>query len=378
MKNENEIDELFKRSLAEREIPFNELHWEKMEDKLDAARSRRLVPIWLKTAAGIAAAVLIVLLFVLPEKQNVIQEHKIKKQSGNQQHPSVLQPASEIDRTLTVKAVVAAHTAGKRLRSSGKSVDESGSGVQLPQLVSPLAPVQLAEQFASIIIDKTHLVTRLPAQTSTFTKKQVESTVKIGSPFVLSIIAAPDVSSSPKNLSAKLSKNIGLLGSYAVSKRLSFTTGVVYAIKRYDYGGDSPGKYGKLSNSWKIDADCRVLDIPLNVNYQLFSKGNNAMSINTGISSYIMLNEKYKQIDNGGAGAPKISVSEIVNRNQHVFGVANLSISFNRKVSSNFNIGIQPFLKLPLTGLGEYDTRLRSAGVAVSLNINLLKRADKN
>jgi len=102
------------------------------------------------------------------------------------------------------------------------------------------------------------------------------------------------------------------------------------------------------------------------------------MSINTGISSYIMLNEKYKQIDNEGAGAPKISVREIVNRNQHVFGVANLSISFNRKVSSNFNIGIQPFLKLPLTGLGEYGTRLRSAGVAVSLNINLLKRADTN
>ena len=374
MKNENEIDELFKRSLAEPDIPFNELHWEKMEDKLNAARSRRLVPIWLKTAGGIAAAVLIVLLFVLPEKQNIIQEHKITKQSGNQQHPSVLHPASEIDSTLTAKVVVVARNAGKRLRST----DESGSGVQLPQLVSPLAPVQLAEQFASIIIDTTHLVTRLPAQTSTFTKKQVESIVKTGSPFVLSIIAAPDISSSPRNLGAKLSKNIGVLGSYAVSKRLSFTTGVVYAIKRYDYGGESIGSYGKFSKSWKIDADCRVLDIPLNVNYQLFSKGNNAISINTGISSYIMLNEKYKQIDNEGAGAPKISVSEIVNRNQHVFGVANLSISFNRKVSSNLNIGIQPFLKLPLTGLGEYDTRLRSAGVAVSLNINLLKRADKN
>ena len=378
MKNENEIDELFKRSLAEPDIPFNELHWEKMEDKLNAARSRRLVPIWLKTAGGIAAAVLIVLLFVLPEKQNVPQENRITKQSGNQQHPSVYQPASEKDSAFYSKTVVAERTADKRLRSSGNSVDESRSVGQLPILVSPSATVQRVERFASVIIDTTDLVITMPVQTSTFAKKQVESTVKKVSPFVLSIIAAPDVSSSPKNLSAKLSKNIGLLGSYAVSKRLSFTTGVVYAIKRYDYGSESLGNYGKLSKSLRIDADCRVLDIPLNVNYQLFSKGNNAMSINTGISSYIMLNEKYKQIDNEGAGAPKISVREIVNRNQHVFGVANLSISFNRKVSSNFNIGIQPFLKLPLTGLGEYGTRLRSAGVAVSLNINLLKRADTN
>jgi hypothetical protein len=209
---------------------------------------------------------------------------------------------------------------------------------------------------------------------SSFVKKRAKPMVKSRSPFVLTLIAAPDISSSPSSLSNKVSTNLGFLGTYALTEKLSVTTGLIYAKKLYDYGATSASAYGATTGEgWEVDADCRVLDIPLNLNYQLFKKGNNSLSLNTGLSSYFMLNEKYKYINNDGLGNKSVSTLEIVNKNRHPFGVANLSISLNRQVTSQLSVGVQPFLKIPLTGVGYHNTKLRSTGVAFSLNVNLSK-----
>jgi hypothetical protein len=82
-----------------------------------------------------------------------------------------------------------------------------------------------------------------------------------------------------------------------------------------------------------------------------------------------MLKEKYKYRNTGPDGVEQTTALEINNQNQHIFGVANLSISVDRKVSDKVSIGVQPFLKLPLTGIGYYDYNLRSRGIAVSLSV---------
>jgi hypothetical protein len=121
-------------------------------------------------------------------------------------------------------------------------------------------------------------------------------------------------------------------------------------------------------------ADCKVLDIPLNLNYRVYEKGLNSISLNTGLSSYIMLNEKYKYVSHDDLGNTNSSVIEIVNQNQHFLGVANLAVSFNRKINNQVSVGIQPFVKIPLTGIGYHDSKLRSTGVAFSLNLNMRQK----
>ncbi|MNR56356.1 hypothetical protein D3C85_1769110 [compost metagenome] len=68
----------------------------------------------------------------------------------------------------------------------------------------------------------------------------------------------------------------------------------------------------------------------------------------------------------------RISRVEVSNKNQHILGVANLSVSVERKLNSSMSIGLQPFVKLPLTGIGNYDVKLNSTGVSVFLNFGKL------
>jgi len=112
-----------------------------------------------------------------------------------------------------------------------------------------------------------------------------------------------------------------------------------------------------------------VIDVPVNVNYQILSKKNYSITLNSGVSSYFMLKEKYKFNSTDAAGVTQQSMLELNNRNKHLLGIANISVSIERKVSDRVSVGIQPFIKLPLTGIGYYDYNLRSRGVALSLSI---------
>ena len=53
------IDELFKESLKEPEIPFEEMHWLSMKKKLDQKQNKRRVVAWLASIGSVAALLLI-------------------------------------------------------------------------------------------------------------------------------------------------------------------------------------------------------------------------------------------------------------------------------------------------------------------------------
>jgi hypothetical protein len=113
-----------------------------------------------------------------------------------------------------------------------------------------------------------------------------------------------------------------------------------------------------------------VLDIPLNVGYQVYNKGANKFSLGTGLSSYFMLRENYTY--NYASGSPDGPTNyNIRNQNKHILGVLNLNATYQREISSKFGVGIQPYLKLPLTGIGYGEVNLKSAGVAVGVTWNI-------
>ncbi|MES2826649.1 MAG: hypothetical protein V4687_00765 [Bacteroidota bacterium] len=385
MKNDNEIDQLFKKGLSQPDIPFDELHWEKMEEKLGSEPKKRVIPLWVLSVSGIAAALLIAMFLLLNKDQSkpvyksdeLHADHVKPKGQEETVKNSSMEPNSSIGQNGSAEPKQVNRSAQKHVAGvtdmpedpvveTGPLTIATADAVQ----VKP-SPIEAANQPA--LIAETKAIVPAENTTPAVVSNPKKLPVMGKSPFSLSIIAAPDISSSQDHVSAKVSTNVGLLATYSITEKLSITTGAIYARKLYDYAGMSASNYGNPGKAWEVDADCKVLDIPLNVNYKVFSKGSNAITLNTGVSSYFMLNEKYKYINSDGAGGTKISNLEFVNRNQHLAGVANLSVSFNRQVSSQLNIGIQPFIKIPLTGIGYHDSKLRSTGVAFSLNFNLPK-----
>ncbi|HAH23848.1 MAG TPA: hypothetical protein DCL77_08835 [Prolixibacteraceae bacterium] len=188
----------------------------------------------------------------------------------------------------------------------------------------------------------------------------------------LSVLAAPDYNGVNNLNNASLGNDFGLLVSYRIAKNWSFSTGGIYAKKLYE---TAFGNYTPTRNIWteyfpkSVSADCRVLDIPLNINYTFLRRKNKTISAGSGISSYMMLREDYRfnyaQNDNNSPLS-----YHVANENQHWLGVLNLQASFEQRLSSRVSIGLQPYMKIPFKDIGFAGVRLQSFGMAANLSWN--------
>ncbi|MDT3405528.1 hypothetical protein [Mucilaginibacter terrae] len=208
-------------------------------------------------------------------------------------------------------------------------------------------------------------------------KKPSEEIIGAKHPIVLSIIAAPDFNGVGSAFSrTQIGTNAGLLLSVGITRKLFITTGAVYARKPYMVGMDkykTSFTFGTQPND--VSADCRVLDIPLNIDYQLYNKGRNLLSIGTGLSSYFMLRENYHFNYNQYYVGP--SDYNIRNQNKHILGVVNLNATYQRRINSQFGFNVQPYMKLPITNIGYGQVNLKSTGVAIGASWYLNTSASK-
>lgn len=183
--------------------------------------------------------------------------------------------------------------------------------------------------------------------------------------FSVGVSLAPDLSSNEIFRYNRLGRDLGVVVDYWVTPRLSISVGVFNTSKRYLVGGEqySPpaGFWGNVTNGERpatIDANCQVLDIPINLKYQLVNRPKLNIYASAGVSSYIMLREDYKyELENGWKSEWGIS-----NENQHFFGVGNLQVHFERRFGKHMAFEIAPFFKVPLTGYGHGNIKFHSMG----------------
>ncbi|PTS92441.1 hypothetical protein DBR11_26915 [Pedobacter sp. HMWF019] len=389
MEDNNNIDQFFKRGLNDPDIPFNEMDWEKMERKLDQQEKKRGIPLWLFTASGIAAAVLIFMFWFFSEPQRTDKKSKEKAATVEQTpKPSVQKNAGQD----TVRSVVVVNEVKREKHfPSEKAIlplyvsDTIVPGNEQKQAsVQPIVSVaQNSKEKKDSIGPKQKAIASIKnkkiaterdwEEVQRSVRKKMEAGLGQNNGLVLSLMAAPDISTAKQNTSSKLSSNVGVLATYSLTKKISLTSGAIYSRKLYNSGGIAPAGngYATQGTAWQVDADCNVLDIPINANYKVYNKKKLSVSLNAGLSSYFMLKEKYQFITGDAGPNQKISNLEINNQNQHLFGIANVSVSFDRQITRGVSIGVAPFMKLPLTGIGNGDASLKSTGVSFSLNIGL-------
>jgi len=190
--------------------------------------------------------------------------------------------------------------------------------------------------------------------------------------YAISVLAAPDINGVGSFQQGKVGTNFGLLFSAGLFKKISLSTGVLYSVKPYTESfQDYHTKYQFPVTPVNVTADCRMLDIPLNLGYELYNKHQSKITVGTGLSSYIMLHESYKfnYTDSYSytTGPANYNVPGV---NKYFFGVLNLNATYQRQLNSNVGISLQPYLKLPLTNLGYSQVRLQTTGVAIGVTWN--------
>ena len=185
---------------------------------------------------------------------------------------------------------------------------------------------------------------------------------------------SPDFSSINYTTPGKPGINIGLLGEYSVSRHFSVSTGAIYSKKLYD--SKNPDKSyssgGWTAKAKSLNGDCRVLDIPINVTYYFFPESKTNLFVTLGSSSYIMLKEKY--VYTVWANQRDYQYEEnFSHKNNEWFSMLNISIGVQRRIGEHFFVQAEPFLKAPMSGVGEGKVNLVSTGVFFSLKYKLGK-----
>ena len=171
--------------------------------------------------------------------------------------------------------------------------------------------------------------------------------------------------------SDKIGYNSGLQIGYRFSQRWSVNTGVLFTSKNYTSRGKdfNPPKGSWLDNVNLdlVEGDCLMFDIPINIRYDLNQNNKQRVYVSTGLSSYLMKKEDYHyyyQYTNGSPGYRQRSISS---KERHWLGILNLSAGFEKNINHKFSVQAEPYLKIPLKGVGYGNIQLNSYGVYFSL-----------
>jgi hypothetical protein len=423
MKKDKEFDDIFKKGLGEPVEPeYREQDWNALEQMLDGNKKRRGIIFWLPILSS--AAILLIALgwWVLrpdiiknehqrpqiamrrPIQQTDVSKGKVQNtpQQGTTNRPgdliakngtvviAIKPKKNSANQVITVvrSGINTAYQpninkAGNALTSGNETpVTNSGSNkmpvnateqrqnIAILAAVNPALPGSGNNSPTIDSVDVKHLA--LAANKTDKHSKVVTKSIFLSHPrYALSVIAAPEVNGVGSFEQTSSGTNVGLLFSAGLFKKITFSAGALYSKKPYStyfsnyYGGSRPG-----SNLSSINADCRVLDIPLNMDFQFYHKNRNSFSVGSGLSSYIMLHESYQYNYTNPAVNGSVNYT-VPNTNKYIFGVLNLQATYTRQMNSAVGLSIQPYMKVPLTGIGANNAKLQTAGVAVGLSWNL-------
>lgn len=205
-------------------------------------------------------------------------------------------------------------------------------------------------------------------------KKHVTKSKKKNS-FFFSISTGPDVSFVNNNqLGATRLLGGGGIG-YTFRDRLTIRTGFYSGRKIYSASADSyhpPASfYAYYPYLEKVDANCKVYEIPLFISYNFSRSSKNNWFASAGISSYLMKSETYNYFYKySPTGSTLNKELRIENINKHYFSGLTLSGGYQQKITPHISLTVEPYFKLPLSGIGFGKVKLNSGGVLFSVGVN--------
>ncbi|MEO7213486.1 hypothetical protein [Mucilaginibacter sp.] len=414
---EEKIDSIFKKRLEDpaNNLAHNEDDWDALEQMLDKGKKRPVIAYWLPVLSGMAALLLLFLgwwLFkpqqgaVKPNQQVAVKKREpqsansdtsikntpqapvsvpmnsiaVNPQTTNKNQGDIYLPKRK---QADVKGTAAAENTGTTiLAASGITTPQQNNTVVTPVQKDTAPPVKanmMAMQKDTTPTVKTigtanagqAVIAQMePAKTTEKVKVKAGSFGANRPRYALSVIASSDINGVNSFQQSKVGSNFGAMFSVSI-KKWTITTGATYSVKPYATTfANYTTAYQFKQDPTNVTADCRMLDIPLNIGYQVYQKGKNKFSLGTGLSSYFMLHENYKYTYSSAYPNGPANYT-VANPQNYLFSNLNLNATFEHRVNSKFSLSVQPYLKLPLKPVGYSQVNLHTAGVAVGFNWNI-------
>jgi hypothetical protein len=399
---DKELDEFLKKISDDAEIPFSEEDWEAMESRLDESVKPRPT-VW-KRNILLGALVLLLagmITYFVWDQEGVIPFEN-PKPSMAELPKSAMKEGSIKEDSTTIEAEILL-TQEAPIREAVNTIQSSAinpASVSLWDQNNKKAtdsPTRAAENFASADLltvasgdafinsetireeirnsEESALALSASSRDSTglsspalndFKEKEKKTKGQFGGKFNISFQVAPDLSAIQLDHFGKAGNMIGLGAEYFVLPKVSLSSGVFYSYKPYSGDSGYHLNYGKTPAY--IIGVCDILDIPLNLRFYALEGKVQRFFISAGVSTYLMLKEKYElEYYNQNTGEPYFREIKVQGANQHYFGIVNISVGYERKLGRQLGIQVEPYFKVPFSGVGEGDVSLKSTGIFVGL-----------
>lgn len=217
------------------------------------------------------------------------------------------------------------------------------------------------------------MVSAMEAQQKAGKKAKSKTGERFTKNFTITFSAGPDISFVGFNSPGKTNLSYGAGLSYTLAKKFSVRSGFYQSTKVY---AAAPGDYHPPTSYWtnninlqRVDANCKVYEIPLSLAYSFGKSDNHNWFAAAGLSSYLMKSETYNYLYKNQQGQTMYKGWTLKNKNKHFFSVVTLSGGYQYKVSPRFSIAAEPYLKIPLQGIGFGKIKLNSGGLLITAGI---------
>ena len=193
-----------------------------------------------------------------------------------------------------------------------------------------------------------------------------------GSAFEVSLLAGIDASSVKFKYGDNAGFNAGLLLGYRFNKNWSVGTGLIYTRKNYTAAGSD---FSPPKNYWttaikldKVDGSCYMWEVPVYATYRFNSKRKSSgWFVGMGLSSYFMTKENYTYHYKYNNGNPATRHWENNDPSNYWFSILGISGGWEKNMGRGLSLGVAPYAKIPIQGVGFGDMSLSSYGLNLIL-----------
>ena len=190
--------------------------------------------------------------------------------------------------------------------------------------------------------------------------------------FYYGLLLGTEVNSIKNQDMKKAGFDIGLIGGYRFSTHLSAETGVLFSQKYYTTAGEyfSLKEIGSMMPAgmkvMEVKGASMVVEIPVHLRYDVFNKKGHRFFSSAGFSSYILTKEsnQYHTSLNGTEG---IMYGTYKTNRSYFAASLDLAVGYEKNFGKKSNIRFQPYIQLPLKGIGVGNLKVMSTGVHIAI-----------
>jgi hypothetical protein len=188
------------------------------------------------------------------------------------------------------------------------------------------------------------------------------------------LMAGADVTTIKFQKIEEAGKSYGILLGYQLNKNWSIESGV-YLEKKYYY---TEGKYFNASKIYpnmpsgfwidNISGDCDMFEVPVSLKYNFHTRKNSGWFATVGASSYFMKKERYVyDYYYGNPSSYGRHEKDISNSTRNIFSNLSVSAGYTHRLGNFADLRVEPYLKLPVTGMGVGSLPLFSTGLQLGV-----------